>query len=109
MGLPRSFLSLKRAVHPADLTVLALLTLALVVALVRWPSVGAGLSLLVLVQACLLLGFLACVVVLTRWETRPWVPYVRGAVTVAVVFTLYTSLGKLGVAAMPYLCDAALS
>jgi hypothetical protein len=67
------------------------------------------LSPLVLVQAALLLGFVGCSAVLARWDTRPWAPIVRSVATVAVIFTLYTSLGKLGVAAMPYLADAGLS
>jgi hypothetical protein len=47
--------------------------------------------------------------VLTRCEQRRWVPYARAVATVTVVFSLYTALGKLGVVAMPYLADAALS
>jgi hypothetical protein len=109
MSLPRWHVRLRRAIHPGDRTILALLALALAVALVRWPAVGAALSPLVLVQAMLLLGFFGCAIVLARWETRGWVPVVRSVATVAVIFTLYTSLGKLGVVAMPYLADAALS
>jgi hypothetical protein len=47
--------------------------------------------------------------VLARWEDRRWVPFVRATLAVTIVFSLYTLLGKLGVLAMPYLADAALS
>jgi len=109
MSLPLWYVLLRRAIHPADRTILALLVLAVVVALVRWPWVGADLAPLVLVQVVLLLGFLTCAAVLARWETRGWVPYVRAVATVAVIFTLYTTLGKLGVVALPYLADPGLS
>jgi hypothetical protein len=109
MSLPFWWVSWRRAIHPGDLTILALLALAALVALVRWPWVGAELTPLVFVHVALLTGFLACAAVLARRETRGWVPYVRAIVTVAVIFTLYTSLGKLGVTAMPYLADAGLS
>lgn len=100
---------LRLAVPPSDRAVLALLLLAVVVAVVRWPAVGRGLTPLVALHVGLLIGFLACVVGLARWERSPWVQFVRPVATVAVIFTLYTGLGKLGVAAMPYLADATLS
>jgi hypothetical protein len=109
MNAPRWVIALGRMVHPGDRAILALLVLAEAVALVRWPMVGAELTPLVLVQSALLLGFLAAVVVLTLCDARRWVPYVRAVLTVAIIFTLYTSLGKLGVVAMPYLADAGLS
>lgn len=109
MDLPSWHLRLRRAIQPGDRTVLAILALAFVVALVRWPTVGAALTPLVLVQGGLFLGFLACAAVLARWETRGWVPYVRSVATVTTIFTCYTSLGKLGVVAMPYRFDAALA
>jgi PAP2 superfamily len=109
MGATSWWGRLQQAVHPADRTVLALLALALVVALVRWPAVGAALTPLVVVQSVLLIGFLACAIALARWECGSWVVYARPVATVAVVFTLYTFLGKLGVVAMPYLADAALA
>jgi hypothetical protein len=56
-----------------------------------------------------LFGEVIATFVMTRWESRGWVPFVRAVVTVTVVFSLYTALGKLGVVAMPYLADAALS
>ena len=100
---------LRLAVPPSDRTVLMLLGLAVVVALIRWPAVGNGMTPLVAVHAGLLVGFSACVAALARWERLPWVQYVRPVATVAVVFSLYASLGKLGMTAMPYVADAVLS
>lgn len=100
---------LRLAVPPSDRAVLALLVLAVAVALVRWPAVGSSLTPLVAVHVGLLIGFLACVIGLARWEWSSWVQLLRPVATVMVILALYTGLGKLGVAAMPYLADAALS
>src|SRR5207248_11595884 len=64
---------------------------------------------LLTLQAVLLIVFAACVAWWVRLEQWWAVAYLRPAVTVTVVFTCYTTLGQLGVAAMPYRCDAALS
>src|SRR5262249_59880990 len=56
----------------------------------------------------LLAGFLGCALVLMCWERSWWVAHLRLGVTMAVVFQLYTTLGQLGVAAMP-LADAPLA
>jgi hypothetical protein len=88
--------------------VLALLALAVPVAAIRYPA-GGELPTLLTLQIGLLVGFVACVAVCIYWERYRFVEFVRPAVTVTVVFILYTSLGKLGVAAMPYLADATLS
>jgi hypothetical protein len=96
-------------VHPGDRTLLALLALSNLVCLIRWPAVGAPLTPIALALIGLFVGAVVVTSVLTRWQDRRWVPFVRAAVTVTVVFSLYTVLGKLGVIAMPYLADAALS
>jgi hypothetical protein len=95
--------------HPGDQTLLVLLTLSIVVCVIRWPVVGAPLTPIAAALIGLFVGLIVVTVVLTYWEDQPWVPFVRAVVTVAVVFSLYTALGKLGVVAMPYLADAALS
>jgi hypothetical protein len=97
------------ALHPSDRIVIGLLGLAVAVAAARLPAVGPALLPLLVLQIGLLLGFLVCTYAWTRWDSRPFVQYLRPAVTVGVIFTLYTSLGKLGVAAMPYLLDGSLS
>lgn len=89
---------------PSDRTVLALLALALIVAGVRIPGAN-----LFWVQLALLVGFSLGVALLVRFDRAFWVQFARPALTVGVIFTCYTTLGWLGVAAMPYTCDAALS
>ncbi len=97
------------AFHPSDRTVIALLTLTVVVATIlvavdgqqMWPHLG--------VHAGLLFGFVCFAAVWIRWDQRRWVPLLRAGITVGVMFTLYTTLGKLGFVAIPYLGDAALS
>jgi membrane-associated phospholipid phosphatase len=95
-------------VPPTDRTVTALLVLAVTVASVCLPA-GAPLSELLALQVALLAGFLTCVAAMLRWERQRWVQFVRPAVTVGVIFTCYTSVGKLGVAAMPYQADDELA
>jgi hypothetical protein len=95
--------------HPGDAALAAILALSVVVAAVRLPSAGTPLLGLFLVQVGLLVGFLLCVRWWSRREQRPIVSFLRPAVTASIVFTCYTTLGLLGVAAMPYLADSALS
>src|SRR5262249_36842605 len=95
--------------HPADRVVLALLVLAVGVAGLRLPAVGWPLVGLFVVPLLLLAGFASVMAVLVRWERRGWVQFVRPAAIVTVIFTLYTTLGRLGVVAMPYLADGFLS
>jgi hypothetical protein len=94
---------------PSDRTVLALLTLAVLVASVGLRAGSAEVPTLFQLQIALLVGFAACTVLWMRCERLRFVEFMRPAVTIAVIFTLYTSLGKLGVAAWPYRADATLS
>jgi membrane-associated phospholipid phosphatase len=95
--------------HPGDRVVAGLLALSVLVAAVCLPFAPDLLTGLLMLQTLLLAGFLLSVLGMIIWERSPWVQLVRPAVTVAVVFTLYTSLGQLGLAAMPYRADEALS
>jgi hypothetical protein len=95
--------------HPADCILTALLTVAVVVAGVCLPNNAALLYDMLILQAALLLSFVGVAAICTRFERHRFVAYLRPAATVSVVFTLYTSLGNLGMAAMPYRADAALS
>lgn len=88
---------------------MGILTLAVLVAGVSWRPLGHVPSGYFTLHAALLAGFTASAVYLGRQERASAVQLLRPLVTVAVMFTLYTSLGKLGVAAMPYDADAALS
>jgi hypothetical protein len=93
---------------PSDRTVVAVVLLGVVVPVVRWPALGAAMTPFITLHLGLLVAFLGLAALLVRWERWPAVQLLRPAATVAVIFTLYTSLGKLGVAAMPYLADDAL-
>jgi hypothetical protein len=93
---------------PSDIAVTAILTLSVVVAAIRLP-VGGAVPELLLVQSVLWVVFLACVAAMIRWERSTWVQFLRPASTVAVIFTCYTTLGELGIAAMPYTADDALA
>lgn len=103
------FQALRQRVPPSDRTVLALLLLASAVAAVRLPIVGTPLFGLFALHMALFLGFLALVAYLCRVDEKSSLQMLRPAATVAVIFTLYTSLGRLGMAAFPYRADAALS
>ncbi len=95
-------------IHPADATLTALLALSVVVAAVRLPAVGEPLLGVFLAQTGLLAGFVLAATWWTRHEQRPIVQFLRPAAVVTIVFTCYTTLGRLGVVALP-LADAALS
>jgi hypothetical protein len=96
---------------PSDRLVLLLLALSVIVAAARLPYTTPlePLLELLIIQSALLLGFGAAVLAMARWDQAFWVRFVRPAATVGVVFTCYTTLGKLGVTAMPYLADGWLS
>lgn len=96
-------------IHPGDRILCALLVLANVVCVGRWLAVGATLTLIAVALLAMLVVEIIAMFVFARWEYRHWVPLARAALTVTIVFSLYTLLGKLGVLAMPYLADAALS
>jgi hypothetical protein len=100
--------SIRLLLHPADRVLTGLLLLAVVIAGWRAPGRPEVAGSLVL-HLALLLGFLATVAAMVWWERRGWVQLVRPAIIVAIIFTLYSSLGRLGLAAMPYTLDAGLS
>jgi hypothetical protein len=94
---------------PSDRTVLGLLVLAVLVATLRWPALGSIMASYFGLHLGLFVGFAAVVLWVGRHERWTAVQFLRPLATVAVIFTLYTSLGKLGMAAMPYRADATLS
>ena len=99
---------LKLKTHPADRAILLLLSLALIVALIRWPAVGVDLTPLIAVHVGLFVGFFVCCLGMGRWESAHWIQFVRPFAVIILLFTLYASLGKLGLAAMPYRADEGL-
>jgi len=96
-------------VHPGDRILILLLALASLVCIIRWPVAGPPLTPIALAVFALFVSVIVSTIVLTGYENRRWVPYVRALVAVTVIFSCYTVLGKLGVVAMPYLADAGLS
>jgi membrane-associated phospholipid phosphatase len=94
--------------HPADRALAALLLLAVVVAswrLMAVPELAESLA----IHGALFMGFVTGMAAMMRWERTGWVQLVRPAIIVSIIFTLYSSLGKLGMMAMPYTIDAELS
>jgi membrane-associated phospholipid phosphatase len=96
---------------PSDRLVLLLLVLSVVVATVRLPMTTPQEPLLELlvIQLGLFIGFGLAVAVMILWDGSHWVQYLRPAATVSVIFTCYTTLGKLGVTAISYRADGWLS
>ncbi len=96
---------------PSDRLVLLLLALSVIVAALRLPvtSLQGPLLELLVIQLALFFSFGLAVAVMMRWQSSPWVQYLRPAATVTVIFTCYTTLGKLGITAMPYRADGWLS
>jgi len=94
-------------VRPSDKVLAGLLAIAVGVTALRL-AYAPVLDLLIL-HLALLGGFVIAIALVIRWERVGWVQLVRPLVTVSIIFTLYSSLGRLGVTAMPYTADAALS
>jgi len=102
----RKWASILLHVPPSDRAVAVILALATAVAAVRYPAVGPPLLIL---HALLLAGFVLAMAIMARDERANWVQLARPALTVTIIFTLYSSLGRLGIVAMPYNADVALS
>jgi hypothetical protein len=95
-------------VHPADRAVFLILLAAVGVCLLRLPAPGRDVVPLLAVHLSLAAAYAAYLGLAAMRESR-WVSHLlRPAVNVGVVFTLYSTLGRLGLVAMPH-ADAALS
>jgi hypothetical protein len=90
-----------------DATILALLLLALAVGLATFSHPGS--PHLLLIHSGLLALFLAFTAAAMRWSTHPWLLFARPLLAAAIIFTLYQTLGSLGMIAMPYRADAFLA
>jgi len=89
-----------RALHPADratLFILAVVTATLAVALGGGAAVGGALA----VHAAMLAAFAA----LATWLGPREGAVVRAVAVIAVMFTLYTTLGHVAFAAVPWVAD----
>ena len=95
-------------VHPADRAVWLILVAAVGVCVLRLPATGRALVPWLVLHVSLAALYTAYLALAAVREAR-WVSHLlRPAVNVGVVFTLYSTLGRLGLAAMPH-ADAALS
>jgi hypothetical protein len=95
--------------HPSDLPVFALLVIAIAVAGGRLVVDPAYTTDALILHATMLIGFVIAVTFSSCRDDAGWVRFVRPVVTVTIIFTCYTSLGKLGLMAMPFTTDAVLS
>jgi hypothetical protein len=109
LAAPRTRPSLFLLVPPSDWAVAGILALATIVAAVRLPEVGHSLLSLLILHALLMAGFVLAVAIMVHEEQANWVQLARPALTVTIIFTLYSSLGRLGIVAMDWGADAALS
>lgn len=97
----------RAAPHPAEtatLAILAVVTATLAAAVTRGVPLGRDLA----VHAALLAAFALLVAWLGRRAAWRWTPHLRGAAIIAVMFTLYTTLGHVAFDAVPWLADGAL-
>lgn len=93
--------------HPAELATLAVL--AVVTATIA-AAVGRGVALRseLMLHAALTLGFGAVAWALARRPGWAWGPHVRGVAVIAMMFTLYSTLGHVAFDAIPWIADPAL-
>ena len=98
----------KPGLEPAELATLAILA---VVTGTLFLSVARGAPLLqqALLHAGLLVVFAALVWLLARNRAERWAPLLQGSAVIATMFTLYSTLGHVAFAAIPWLADPALS
>lgn len=87
------------------------LVLMLVIVGVLFVRVVAGAPLIsaLLLHGALLGVYALLVLALSRYPEANWASVVRGAAVIAVMFTLYTTLGHVAFDAIPWTGDAALS
>ena len=93
--------------HPADKAVFAILLFAVITAFVARGRAGVGI--LLLEHVALLAAYIAFVWAAVKWSRSNWVSYARPLAAMMVIWTLYNTVGRLGMAAMPFRADEALS
>lgn len=100
---------LRREFHPIDQVISALLLIAVAVGIARLPSSSPEMHRLLALHLLLLAGLVAFAAAAAHWNRAFWTIFARPVLATVIIFTLYTSLGRLGMAAMPYRADLALS
>jgi hypothetical protein len=98
---------LRLRIHPVDGTIAALLILSLLIGIATFSHPGS--PELLLTHAVLLALFLVFITAAVRWSTHPWLLFARPLIAAAIIFTLYGTLGRLGMIAMHYRADALLA
>jgi membrane-associated phospholipid phosphatase len=96
------------APHPAELATLGILAVVTVTLCLALTS-GAALLQPALLHGVLLLGFAALVFLLTRHAQASWAAPLRAVAVIGIMFTLYSTLGHIAFAAIPWRADAALN
>jgi hypothetical protein len=94
-------------VHPADIMVSALLGVACLAAIFGRGS--AEQRELLAVHVALLVGYIGFAIVATWMSRRPWVAVARPLAAMGVIFTLYCTMSRLGIVAIPWRSDPVLS
>ena len=108
---PRTALSIdpsRRGLSPADYATLAIVSVS-VVALGLAAARGASVTGDLLLHIGLLLGYAAVAALLARFGRGQGAVVIRGMAVVAAMFTLYTTLGHVAFAAIPWSADPALA
>lgn len=95
--------------HPVDRTIAAILLIAIAVGVTPRARASAEMGILLWLHLGLLAALALFSMVAARWERATWSVFGRPLVAVAIIFTIYGSLGRLGMTAMPYRADAFLS
>jgi membrane-associated phospholipid phosphatase len=98
---------LRLQIHPVDGAITVLLLLSILISLATLSNLDS--RNLLFTHLALLALFLCFIAAAIRWSTHPWLLFARPLVAAAVIFTLYETLGKLGMAAMPYRADGFLA
>jgi hypothetical protein len=93
--------------HPVDRTIAALLIVCVVTGSLFHETSDE--RRLLGIHAALLAGFLLFVGAAARWMNQTWVIYARPLIATAVIFTLYSTVGELGLATMSYRADGLLT
>ena len=100
---------LRLHLHPVDRTIGALLVVSILVGLATSRAGTPEIATLTQLHLALLTALALFAVAAKRWAAAPWVVFGRPLLAIFIVYTLYTSLGRLGMAAMPFRADALLS
>jgi PAP2 superfamily len=94
---------LLRQMHPADYSILAILILAISTAALAGS--GEELRRILFIHLAMLVGYGIFVLALIKWGRLGWTAYLRPFVAMGTIWTLYCTLGWLGMAAMPFRAD----